>query len=181
MAYRILEKKPPTSLLHLLDIGCGEGKDSIFFARNGYHVSAFDAAETGIKKAQDISSKLGLQIDFQVADINEYRPLQEFDVIFSSGVLQYLKPNLRKPFVDSLKKETKVGGVHVLHTFVNKPFLARAPDAEDSEALWSSGELMSYYHDWQIEWSTEEIKDCMSSGVPHKHAHNRILAIKPKE
>ena len=178
MAYRILESKPPTSQLCLLDIGCGEGKDSVFFARNGYKVSAFDAANIGIVKAREVSSKLNLEIDFHVSDINEYKPDQTFDVIFSSGTLQYLKPNLRKPFIDSLKNRTADEGIHVLHTFVSKPFLDRAPDAEDSEALWSSGELMSLYHDWQIEWSVEEIKDCMSSGVPHRHAHNRILARK---
>lgn len=178
MAFRILESKPPTSQLHLLDVGCGEGKDAIFFARNGYQISAFDAAEVGIAKAQEVSSSLNLEIDFQVADINEYQPQETFDVVFSSGVLQYLRPNLRKPFIDSLKNKTTANGIHVLHTFVSKPFLERAPDAEASEALWSSGELMSLYHDWQIEWSVEEIKDCMSSGVPHRHAHNRILARK---
>lgn len=178
MAFRVLESKPPTSQVRLLDVGCGEGKDSIFFARNGYQVSAFDSAEVGIAKAREVAHGLSLGIDFEVADINEYRPQQSFDVVFSSGVLQYLKPNLRKLFIDGLKSKTTVDGIHVLHTFVSKPFLDRAPDAEDSEALWSSGELMSLYHDWHIEWSVEEIKDCMSSGVPHRHAHNRILARK---
>ena len=56
MAYRILDSKPPTSQICLLDVGCGEGKDAIFFARNGYHVSAIDAAEVGIAKAREILS-----------------------------------------------------------------------------------------------------------------------------
>src|SRR5690625_5146747 len=37
--YRILELMPPTRPLKLLDIGCGEGKDAVFFARNGYDVT----------------------------------------------------------------------------------------------------------------------------------------------
>lgn len=176
MAHRVLELMPPKSQVKLLDVGCGEGKDSIFFAKKGYQVSAFDASEVGISKAREIASKLNLEIDLQVSDINEYSLKQTFDIVFSSGTLQYLKPNLRKSFIDGLKSKTVVGGIHVLHTFVYKPFLDRAPDAEESESLWTSGELMSYYHDWQIEWSLEEIKDCMSSGVAHKHAHNRILA-----
>jgi tellurite methyltransferase len=35
---------------------------------------------------------------------------------------------------------------------------------------------MSYYWEWEILYGTEEIFDCTSSGVPHKHAVNRIIA-----
>lgn len=35
---------------------------------------------------------------------------------------------------------------------------------------------MGYYWDWEILYCTEEIFDCMSSGIPHKHAVNRIIA-----
>jgi tellurite methyltransferase len=59
---------------------------------------------------------------------------------------------------------------------VRKPFIPRAPDAEEIAFPYKSGELMSYYWDWEILYCTEEIFDCMSSGVPHKHAVNRIIA-----
>lgn len=32
------------------DIGCGEGKDAVFFARCGYMVSAFDLSEVALEK-----------------------------------------------------------------------------------------------------------------------------------
>lgn len=51
MCYDILRLRPPTKPLHLLDVGCGEGKDAVFFAKNGYIVSAFDASSHGIEKA----------------------------------------------------------------------------------------------------------------------------------
>ena len=41
---------------------------------------------------------------------------------------------------------------------------------------YERSELMSYYHDWEILFSVEEIFDCMSGGIPHKHAVNRIIA-----
>ena len=48
MCLKVLELSPPTKPLKLLDIGCGEGKDSVFFARCGYYVSAFDISDAGI-------------------------------------------------------------------------------------------------------------------------------------
>lgn len=59
---------------------------------------------------------------------------------------------------------------------MRKPFIEKAPDAEETAHIYKSGELMGYYWDWEILHSIEEIFDCMSSGMPHKHAVNRIIA-----
>jgi len=72
-----------------------------------------------------------------------------------------------------MKKESPYEQVYA---GVEKPFIPRAPDAEATAYLYRSGELMSYYWDWEILYCVEEIFDCMSSGIPHKHAVNRIIA-----
>jgi tellurite methyltransferase len=61
---------------------------------------------------------------------------------------------------------------------VEKPFIDKAPDGEESSFYYKSGELMNYYWDWEILFCTEEIFNCMSSGIPHKHAVDRIIARK---
>ncbi len=73
---------------------------------------------------------------------------------------------------------TSPGGLNVFSVFVKKPFIGKAPDAEKTAYKWISGEILTYYHEWKIEYCTEEIFDCMSSGVPHQHAVNRIIARK---
>ena len=45
-----MKLRPPVKPLKVLDIGCGEGKDAVFLARNGYSVTAFDLSEAGIEK-----------------------------------------------------------------------------------------------------------------------------------
>ena len=40
--------KPPVKPYKVIDIGCGEGKDAVFLARNGYDVTAFDVSEQGL-------------------------------------------------------------------------------------------------------------------------------------
>jgi len=63
---------------------------------------------------------------------------------------------------------------------VNKPFIPPPPDGDANSHPLKSGELFTFYHDWKIEWCVEEIFDCLSSGVPHQHAINRVVARKPK-
>ncbi len=52
--FKVMEMKPPVEKLKLLVLGCGEGKNAVFFARNGYDVTAFDLSEKGVKKNEKI-------------------------------------------------------------------------------------------------------------------------------
>jgi tellurite methyltransferase len=182
MAVKILDLLPPFGKSpKVLDVGCGEGGTAIFLARNGYDVTAFDLAETGVRKTLESAERFQTDIKVFVADINEYLPTENYDIIFSSGTIQYLLPERRRIFIQACQEKTHANGLNVLHTFVKKPFIPLAPDAEAHEHLWDSGELLFLYKDWIVENFLEEIKPCHSSGIPHQHAHNRLWARKPSQ
>jgi len=178
VCYRVLQIQPPDRPLKLLDIGCGEGRNAVFFARNGYQVTAFDNLPKGVEKTKQLADDAGVSVETFVADINDFRLSTSFDVLFSTGVLQYVPPERRSDLFANYRQWTNLGGLNVLSVFVRKPFIAKAPDAEKTAHKWISGELLTYYHDWKIEFCTEEIFNCTSSGVPHQHAVNRIIARK---
>jgi transcriptional regulator with XRE-family HTH domain len=180
LCYEIMKLKPPIKPYRVLDIGCGEGKDAVFFAKNGYIVTAFDIAEAGIEKARELSERNGVHIDFFKANVMDYRPDSDFDIIFSSGVFHYVPPETRKDLVNALKSHTKEGGINAINVFVEKPFLKQPPDSEISEykVKWHSGELFTYYHDWLFHKNDEEIFDCNSGGIPHKHCMDILIAEK---
>ena len=88
----------------------------------------------------------------------------------------------RESFIRNLKDHTADKGIHALNVFVKKPFIDMAPDSEEAELKnepWYSGELMQHYHDWVFYEYKEEIFDCNSGGIPHKHCMNKMLAEKP--
>lgn len=178
MCLKILELMPPNKPLKFLDIGCGEGKDAVFMARCGYQVSAFDISDAGIEKTKKLAEKAGVYVDVFKGDVNNFQPEEKYDIIFSSGVFQYIKPKFRSEMVHLYKECTKENGLNVFQVFVEKPFIASAPDHQKAEILWKSGEILTEYYDWLIEDFREEIFDCNSSGIPHKHADNVIFARK---
>ena len=164
---------------NILDIGCGEGKDAVFFARNGYEVSAFDIAESGLEKARRLAEYNHVYVDFFKADIYEYEPHKEFDIIYSSGVFHYISPDKRVEIINRLKANTAKNGLHAINVFVEKPFLPKAREVEEKmmgHDLWRSGELYTYYHDWLFHQTDEIIFDCNSGGIPHKHCMDVMLA-----
>ncbi|WP_311079278.1 methyltransferase domain-containing protein [Paenibacillus polymyxa] len=178
VCYQVLQFMPPNKHIKLLDIGCGEGKDAVFFARNGYDVTAFDVSDAGIEKTKKLAEKIGVHVNVFKADILDYRLDTHFDVIFSSGVLHYIKPEFRKEIFQNYKQYTNPNGLHIFNVFVNKPFIAPPPEKEPNAYKWYSGELLTHYHDWFIEDSSEVVFDCNSSGIPHKHAMTKIIAQK---
>lgn len=184
ICYEIMKILPPIRPYRVLDIGCGEGKDAVFLARCGYAVTAFDIAEQGIRKAKRLAEHNDVDVRFFRADLSDYRPDTEYDIIFSSGVLHFLPPKQRREVCDSLKAHTADAGINALNVFVHKPFIHPAPDRtreEEKGAPWYSGELFGCYHDWRFHTCKEDIFDCNSGGIPHKHCMDTLIAQKMPE
>ncbi len=181
ICYDIMKILPPVRPYRVLDIGCGEGKDAVFFAKCGYAVTAFDIAEQGIEKAKRLAEYNKVDVNFFKADLFDYRPDSEYDIVFSSGVLHFIRQTERKELFDSLKAHTADSGINALNVFVKKPFIEPAPDQtkeEEKGQPWHSGELFGYYHDWIFHTCSEEIFDCNSGGIPHKHCMDTLIAQK---
>jgi len=172
----VLELLPPERPLRLLDIGCGEGRHAVFFARNGYSVTAFDISAVGVAKTLRAAEEAGVAVNAFEADLHSFRLSEEYDIIFSTGTLHYVPEALRVEVFDNCKRHTAPDGIHAFSVLVQKPFIPKAPDAETSAHHFISGELFTYYHDWRIELCNEAIFDCLSGGVPHQHAANRMIA-----
>jgi len=175
MCLKVLELLPPTRPLKLLDLGCGEGKDAVFFARCGYDVSAFDISQAGLEKTKRLAEQARVHVRAFRANLWDYRLDEHFDILFSSGALHYIKPALRDEVMQNYKAHVNPGGLAALQVFVEKPFIALPPEREDMHN-WKSGQLLGYFHDWYIEHCEERVFNCNSSGVPHRHADNILFA-----
>ena len=109
MCLELLRRCYPTRPLRLLEVGCGEGKDAVFFARNGYQVTAFDVTESGIEKAKRLADIHQVEVNFFRADLHDYRLDEEFDVIYSSGVFHHILPELRREIMENYIAHTAPG------------------------------------------------------------------------
>ncbi|HMM22051.1 MAG TPA: helix-turn-helix domain-containing protein [Selenomonadales bacterium] len=162
----------------LLDIGSGEGRDAVYFAKCGFQVDALEISFPGVEKIRRYSQLAGQQVNVLRADMIGCELPETYDVIYSHGSLQFLPPDQRQKHFAQYKQRTKLGGLNAHLIFVEKPFIKKAPDWEKNEFFYQSGDLAGYYHDWEILQWAESIVDCNSAGIPHRHAVNRIIARK---
>lgn len=173
--YEVMKVLPPIKHYKLLDVGCGEGKDAVFFAKNGYDVTAFDISENGIEKAKKLASDNQVNLNTFVANINEYTPEESYDIVYSSSVLHLVQKKIASEFILDLIDKTNNGGIHMIQIHVKKPFILKPPSPDDSIESWKSGELFSLYADHEILYCDEYIFDCNSGGIPHRHCANKII------
>ena len=69
----------------ILDIGCGNGRDSNFFAMNKLDVVGFDQSEEGVRVASDHAASISSNAKFICDDIKNLNNLkdQNFSVVYS--------------------------------------------------------------------------------------------------
>ena len=169
---------PPSSGIKVLDIGCGEGKDAVYMAQKGYDVTAFDLTENGIRKTLALAGEKGVSVNAYVDDINTFEAQGQFDIIYSTGTVQYLFDGNKKEFFDKIEKMTKPGGIVYFNVFVEKSFLELPPDWDKEEKMWRSGELFTYLADWKVEKIDEVIFEDNSGGIPHYHCMDTAVCRK---
>ena len=68
-----------------LDLGCGEGADSVWLAERGWDVVAVDISETALGRAKEAAGTRGVtdRIEFVQLDLSEDFPSGTFDLISS--------------------------------------------------------------------------------------------------
>lgn len=70
-----------------LDLGAGEGRNTVWLAQRGWRVTAVDFSRVAIEKAQRRVEKCGLEAEFVVADLADFRPAAgAYDLVLSAYV-----------------------------------------------------------------------------------------------
>ncbi|MDQ4045638.1 MAG: class I SAM-dependent methyltransferase, partial [Chloroflexota bacterium] len=77
----VINQMPPG---RALDLGCGDGTNSIMLARHGWAVTGIDISEEAIRKARAAAAEAGVDVRFVQADMLEWEPDGEFDLVIAT-------------------------------------------------------------------------------------------------
>ena len=94
----------------ILDLGCGQGRDALFIARAGHDVDGVDISPNGIRDLDAAARREGLSIEGIVADIVDFTPDGQFDVILIDRTLHMLNREARNLILARLLDHVDDGG-----------------------------------------------------------------------
>ncbi|KYK25938.1 hypothetical protein AYK26_01520 [Euryarchaeota archaeon SM23-78] len=110
-----------------IDIGCGEGTDSICLASKGFDVTGIDFSEKAIGYAKENAAKKGVNINFIVLDIDKLSQIKEkFDFVLEFGFLHHVAFEKRKKYVQDVANLLKPGG-----KYLSACFNEQSPDFDE--------------------------------------------------
>jgi len=102
------------SRLTVLDVGCGQGRDALFIARLGHHVTAIDHSPSGIRDLDNDAAAENLSIQTEVIEIRDFQSDSIYDVIVIDRTLHMLDLRDRQQVLANLLASTRSGSYILL-------------------------------------------------------------------
>ena len=100
----VFKKFPSTKKKKLVDVGCGNGRDSFYFNKKGYDVTGLDLSNSAI---QNNSLFKNNYLNFNRFDIEKNSTSKKFDIIYSRFFIHALSEKGEKKFIKFINKTKK--------------------------------------------------------------------------
>lgn len=165
----------------VLDLGAGEGRNSLFLVSHGFQVTAVDASSVAIEKIKKEAESRGFPITTDLKDILEFEWKQSYDLIIAAFVLHFLKTADANKVINHMKANTNPGGYNVITAMTKQgDFFVANP--ETPHFYPSLEELKEIYHDWEVVTAFEKKTLAISrnpDGSPMSNVFAGLVARKP--
>lgn len=128
----------------LLCLGEGEGRNAIFFAKNGFEVSAIDASNLGLEKLQNRAIEEKLDIKTVCMDLNDWTVLEKYDVIVASYL--HMFKNEREELFKKIEDSLNSNGYFIGEFFSTKQLSFNSGGPKDLDLLYAIEDFQNYFN-----------------------------------
>lgn len=96
----------------ILDVGCGAGRHTVYFARKGLEVFGFDDDEETLGRAKQLLQNENLKADLRIWDMTKPLPYQDafFDAVIAVRVIHHTYMNNIVKTVQEIDRVLRPGG-----------------------------------------------------------------------
>ena len=87
----------------ILDLGCGSGKDGLYFAKRGAKLTFADVIDSNLELVKKMTKIYNLSANFHhIKTFEDYSRLGQFDFIWAQGSLHHNPKNMTKRIIEKL-------------------------------------------------------------------------------
>ena len=164
-----------------LCVADGEGRNSVWLARQGLQVEAFDIAATGVENARRLAAEVGVSVDFSVAGCDDWAwPQGRYDlvaVIFT----QFADPDMRARMFAHVVDALRPGGLLVLQGYTPRQLEYKTGGPPEVSHLYTTELLRSAFAALEL-IELREYEAELSEGARHRGTSALIglVARKPR-
>ena len=104
-SYYLLNRWKKQGKKIFLDLGCGLGRHTILFAKEGFNTKAYDLSKNAIERAKEYAKKEGLDVEFKIGDmLNLPYKDNSIDCILCINVISHTDTEGMKKIISELKR-----------------------------------------------------------------------------
>jgi tellurite methyltransferase len=158
----------------ILDVGCGQGRNSLFLARRGHEVLALDPSTVAVEQTGSTAEAEGLRITTQVGFMDDvHRPEGGFGAIMVFGLIPILTRAEINNMVASIERLIAPGGLLFITAFTTEDpkFTSGGQSAvyrHGTRTYLELGELRSLFSGWEV------IEYWEGLGPEHRHGDGPV-------
>lgn len=119
-AYLARQARLLTAGQRALAVADGEGRNSVWLARRGLRVDAFDISSVAVDKARKLANGAGVEVDYRVCDCESWHWESGAYNVIAAIFIQFAAPPLRSRLFARMRETLRPGGLLILQGYTPK-------------------------------------------------------------
>jgi SAM-dependent methyltransferase len=125
-----------------LDLACGKGRNAVYLAALGFHVTAVDISPVALEIGRKEAEQRALPIDWRQADLDYFHlKTAEYDLIVNINYLQ-------RALIPSIKAALRPGGHVIFETYLIDQQAVGHP--QNPAYLLGHNELLEHFRNFRV-------------------------------
>lgn len=130
-----------------IEIACGEGRNVVYLAQQGFQVEGIDCSKNAIEKGKKLASEKKTTAEFKVQNLDFFlMPLMKYDSI----LMTYYRPQAR--FFSEIRRGLVAGGIFALEAYTTEQMKGQsAPNPNlNFEECYKPNEVLAHLKEFHI-------------------------------
>ncbi len=161
-----------------LDIACGEGRNAIWLAEQGWQATGVDFSELALAKARQLADAHGVEAELIAADLVEYRPEpRAFDLV----IIFYLQvvAAQRRPIVRAAAEAVAPGGTFLLVAHDSSNLEQGHGGPQEPEVLYTAEDVVADLDGLRVERAVRVERPVETPGGERVALDALVRAVRP--
>ncbi|MUT68299.1 bifunctional 2-polyprenyl-6-hydroxyphenol methylase/3-demethylubiquinol 3-O-methyltransferase UbiG [Paenibacillus sp. NEAU-GSW1] len=121
----------------------GEGRNAVHLARQGYQVTAWDYAENGLKKTEQLAERFHVKVETELKDLlHDAVPSEAYDGAFM--IFGHFPKAEQKNVFDKLLAVVKPGGVIVMEVYSEDQLRYQTGGPRTADMLYHPADVLAW-------------------------------------
>lgn len=153
--------------MRVLAVADGEGRNSVWMAKRGLTVDAFDISPVGVAKAEKLAQQSGVQVNYQIAGIEDFAwKVGEYDAVVAIFI-QFADPDTRAALFRRMKSALKPDGLLLLQGYTPKQLEYKTGGPPNVDHLYTEDMMQEAFGDMDIS-ELRSYEDVLNEGTQHR-------------